>query len=298
MRRSFALALLAVLASSALAGCLADRQRADLAVEWQADARLWEVPVEIVDGWPAQLVLEATVSLKGADAVELTGLGATVTTGETERALQPMRLVLDDGAGLDPLDLGDETLLLEDGTLVQLTFVPSTPGSARLATNASTPVRVELRWRFAEGDLFDAGRLVLEENRTAAPAPTLGTGAPEVTEGRLERVVFRALEGAAFLGETEAAVYRISAAERSAMSPIRWNVTHEEGISFAAPTPELRLPDGSGYLLLIANEPAGGAVIVPLEPEVVRTPAPGLLLVLGVLAVVAGARIKRVGGKA
>lgn len=287
MRRPPVLFLVLLLATSLAAGCFSDRERVRLEVAWVAGAALHAAPAEEVDGLPALLVLRANVSVGGAASIELSGLGATITLDEVERALTPLRLTVD-GEAHDP-QAGDLPILhLTEGTTIVLAFVPPSGGPGRLPPGEEVPVRVELRWRFDEGLHFDAGRLVLERNLTATPLPGLGTGAAHVSDGRLELLVFPRLEGADVSGTTTGTLVRYGPGGAERLSPIQLDLQQGEGVVLADPTPKVRLPDGPGHL--VVSLPEGGAVVVPLGEVEARTPGPGAGLVLILVGGVVGVR--------
>lgn len=305
MARSLTTAVLVVaVASVALAGCLSDRERVQVPLTWSPEVNLYEAPAVLEDGWPAQVILRGVAENLEGTTVTLSGIVGSVELvdakdGPVERTLRPLRLVLNgDGHDVAEADLSD--LALHDGDEIVVTFVPASAALPPLPTNRSVPLSLELRWRFSSDDAFDAGRLSFEGNATAERAPGLGRGVAELDGGRLERVVYPAIPqdnaSASPPARAQLEVYHVGPDTTEAMSPISLQLASGEGVVLGEPTPKLRLPDRSGYLVLVGNATGGGVVVVPLELMEERTPGPALGFVLVALALVAALAQRRASG--
>lgn len=291
--RAFVLALLVAL--PLLAGCVSDVERHRLEVGWEPTVTMADGPSLELAAWPAQLVVEGVVEVASSERVELTGVEAAYTLNGTEHELTPVRLVVD-GEGISPDQALENETLLGDGDRLSVSFLPA-PGEELLQPAGYTVnLTMELRWRFRQGDLFDAGRLEADGNVTLERTRGLGIGAVQAQDGQVTQVAFKATGLGALNGTQRADVFAVRTTGQERLGPVEMTFSPGQAVVLGEPASGAGLPDGDGYVLYRFGEATGSHVAVLEIGEVEQaTPLPGLLLVLAALggAAVLGAKRRR-----
>lgn len=279
-QRALVWVLVALIAGPSLAGCLSDLQRQRLDVAWEPELTVHQAPAVLVDGWPAMVQVEGTVTIDAAVSVELTGVEASLEQGERSLSLDVIRLSLGERS-LRGSDLADTEPALASGTPVRATLLPAPDQAANLTTRQPVNVSLELQWRYREDQRFDAGRLQVQQNVTVASPPGLGLGAVQKSDGAVTSLIFGAI-GDRLPSQTQAAeVFAIGGDGPVRLGPSQMSFEAGEGVALARLAQPVETPDGHGYLVFILKDgPTQGTVVHTYgEPEQ-TTPGPAAWLTL------------------
>lgn len=287
MGRRTATIALALLVLPALAGCFSDLERVRLETGWDAEARLNRGPVEIVDGLPAMLVFEGTLSVSPDATVELTGVSGSLSSGNRSIGLQAARLSVGDRT-MDPDRAVDERITLSDGQTARVTFLPRKANGTQLGNETRWDAHAELTYRFRDGSRFDAGRFVFDGNLTAEPAGPLGVGVARVEKAQITSLVFADPLDRAPAGQAQVQVFHVTPDEVTRRANRTTSLEAGTGVRLASLSSPVGIPKGSGYqLVFVDTSEATGVVARSDRPT--EQPVPGLGAALVLVAIVSAA---------
>lgn len=268
-------ALIALIASAS-AGCLTDLERAGLVTRWDGAAVLAEGPVLQVNGWPSMLVIDGEIHVAGAGRVELTSVLGRLMDDDEALVLRPVLLTIGENT-IHPGESRDDAVYMGDGDRVRATFVPGASTVTRVTAGDPLEIDAELRWRYSEGDRFDAGRFEFNENVTVTAAPGLGYGVTDVRDGLVRAVVFQAIGADVAEADVDIASYAVRRGGVEELTRTSTRLERGEGVVIAELEPALAVPDGEGYVIVrVEGRGIGGAAVAPLAGGQERTPAPGV----------------------
>lgn len=294
-QRTLVWVLIALLVGPSVAGCLSDLERQQLELAWDPDITVHQGPVQLVEGLPAMVFVDGTVTIDPDATVEVTGVEAELRQANQTVDLRLTRLTVGDRS-LRSGDLSETNPELSSGSPVRVTLLPVADQPTRLALEPAANLSLELQWRFREDQRFDAGRLSVDQNVTVTPPGDLGLGAAVTTDDAVETLVFPAVGRQVPLIDQGVDVFAVKPDGTSRLGPAEVTFRQGEGVALADLDQGVGLPDGHGYLVFMLQDGSleGTAVHGFGEPEQ-ATPGPGAWLTLG--AVIATALMLARGGR-
>lgn len=287
VERPSALWLALILLVPAIAGCIQDRERRHLDPEWNPQTDLDEAPAIQRQGAPSMLEATGTVGLPVDVNITMTGIEGQLSHGNRTIEVQPLRVQASEGT--QAYQDAEGALEIDPGENVTVTLVP-TPGQERranpdLAWNAS----IELRWKYEQGNEFDANKLEITRNLTPNRLQGLGLGVVERSEGEVQGLLFEAIDTGSLPEETEVSVVHVSQGTAETLETRDANLTVSDSTARATFANPLELPEQPGYLVFRTGDPAGAATT---ELDGGEEPVPGFglgaaLVALGVAVLLA-----------
>lgn len=284
-RTRVALAL-ALLVLPALAGCFEDLERVELESSWEADGELYRGPAVLIAGAPAQLVVEGQISLPADRAVELTGLGGTLTTTNRTIPMQPVRLTLN-GETFEAPNATDAEVELTDGDRARLTLLPEEAGGTQLGNTTNWTGEAELTYRYRQGPEFDAGRFSFEANLTLRSVDGLGLGVARTNGTQISSLVFADVPADTRPGQASVQVFRVTPNGISLEAERTTRLELGNGVVIGQLETSVEVREGSGYQILYADSGTSTGVVAydaGAGDQPVPSPSPIWLLVAATAA--------------